>query len=387
MSRPLYKPVEMLERLVAFDTTSRNSNLALIAFVGEYLKAYGVPYASVLNAEGTKANLFATIGPSIDGGVVLSGHTDVVPVDGQDWTTEPFRLTARDGRLFGRGTADMKSFPAVALALLPEFLAAGLKRPIHLALSYDEEIGCLGAPSLVAHILQQGLRPSAVIVGEPTNMTVVNAHKGIHSFLTKVTGREAHSSATEQGVSAVMAAADLISALQRIGEDLRERGDPSGRFDPGYTSVQANVIHGGTAVNILAKTCQFVWEYRPLPFGDEDEVKRRFDAYVETRALPRLRAIASEALIETVQLAHVPVLKPQEKSEAETIAFALAESNTAYAVSYATEAGHFQNAGLPVVVCGPGDIAQAHKPDEFIMASQLVLCAHFMRRLAKRLSM
>jgi acetylornithine deacetylase len=386
MTAPLrFTPLEMLERLVAFDTTSRNSNLELIAFVEDYLRLYGVESERVANADGSKANLFATIGPKAAGGVVLSGHTDVVPVDGQDWSTEPFVLTPKDARVYGRGTSDMKAFSATALALVPEFLEAKLKRPIHLALSYDEEVGCLGAPALVQHIAKQKLRPSLAIIGEPTMMRVVDAHKGVRSFHVTVTGHEAHSSRTHEGVSAVMVAAELIMHIKALADEMKLRGDPSGRFDPPYTSTQASVIQGGTALNILAKTCTFSFEYRTLPDADDNEIRIRFSSFAHNDLLPRIRAVAPACNIEIRERSHVPPLRPMRDSPAEALAFALTGANASEAVSYATEAGIFQEAGFPSIVCGPGDIAQAHKPDEFIDIAQIDLCAGFLRKLATRL--
>jgi acetylornithine deacetylase len=386
MSKPRYTPVEMLERLVAFDTTSRNSNLELIAFVEEYLRAYGVSSERVANADGTKSNLFATIGPDVEGGVILSGHTDVVPIDGQDWSSEPFVLTHKGPRVYGRGTSDMKAFSAVALALLPEFLGARLSRPIHLALSYDEEVGCLGAPALVQHIAQRKLRPTLAIIGEPTMMRVVNAHKGVRSFHVTVTGHEAHSSRTHEGVSAVMVAAELIMHIKSLADEMKRRGDPSGRFDPPQTTTQASVIQGGTALNILAKKCTFSFEYRTLPEADDGEIKQRFTTFARSEVLPRIRDIAADCDIEIRERSHVPPLRAVKESAAEALAFALTGANASEAVSYATEAGIFQGAGFPSIVCGPGDIAQAHKPDEFIDLAQIDLCAQFMSRLAQRLS-
>ena len=386
MTPPRFTPLEMLERLVAFDTTSRNSNLELIAFVEDYLRLYGIKSERVANEEGSKANLFATIGPEGSGGVILSGHTDVVPVDGQDWSSEPFVLTPKEGRVYGRGTSDMKAFSAVALALVPEFLEAGLERPIHLALSYDEEVGCLGAPALVQHIAKGKLRPSLAVIGEPTMMRVVYAHKGVRSFHVTVTGHEAHSSRTHEGVSAVMVAAELIMHIKSLADEMKRRGDPSGRFEPPYTSTQASVIQGGTALNILAKRCTFSFEYRTLPDADDGEIKKRFTEFALNDVLPCIRATASDCNIEIRERSHVPPLRPLKDSPAEALAFALTGANASEAVSYATEAGIFQEAGFPAIVCGPGDIAQAHKPDEFIDLSQIDLCASFLRALAKRLS-
>jgi acetylornithine deacetylase len=381
-----YTPREMIDRLVAFDTTSALSNMPLIDFVSDYLRSHGIEPVLIPNEDGTKANLLATIGPAVPGGVVLSGHTDVVPVAGQAWSSNPFRVTERDGRLYGRGTCDMKSFSAIALALVPEFLAMGLKRPIHLALSYDEEIGCVGVGSMIDHIRDHLPRPAAVIVGEPTNMTVVDAHKGIRSFETTVTGHEAHSSQSHLGVSAIMAANDLIGLLRAIFLEMKKRGDASGRFTPPFTSVQIGTIEGGTAINIIPKMCRFTWEYRALPDADEGEILRLFTAFAETNLLPRMREVSPDCAIETVQKAHAPGLAAEPGSAAEMLALRLAGANETHAVSFATEAGLFQAIGIPTVVCGPGDIAQAHTPDEFIEISQVEACEAFLRRLGAHLA-
>lgn len=379
-------PLEMLERLVSFDTTSRNSNLELIGFVQAYLASHGITAETLPDETGAKANLIATIGPAAPGGIVLSAHSDVVPVDGQPWDTEPFRVVSRDGRLYGRGTADMKTFPAVALALVPQFLRANMKRPVHIVLSYDEEVGCLGAPPLVKALVAKGLRPEAAIIGEPTMMRVVNAHKAIHSWVTEITGHEAHSSNVHKGVSAVMAAGELLGELSRIAADLRAKGDPSGRFDPPFSTVQSSIIQGGTAINILARRCVFGWETRTLPGGDPSHVIGRMERFAFDDLLPRMRAIASTCNITFTARSRVPALMPEPGSPAEALALSLAGLNAADAVSYATEAGIFQEAGIPAIVCGPGDIAQAHQPNEFIDESQLAACERFMHRLMARLA-
>ncbi|MEX0837914.1 MAG: acetylornithine deacetylase [Parvibaculum sp.] len=380
-------PREMIETLISFDTTSHLSNLALVEFVEGYLASHGVAAQRVTNEDGTKANLFATLGPAdAAGGIVLSGHTDVVPVEGQDWSSDPFRVVERDGKLYGRGTSDMKSFIAVALAFVPEFLKGGPQIPVHFALSYDEEVGCLGVRPMIDGIIRGMPKPQVVIVGEPSSMKVVNAHKSIQSYATVVTGLESHSSATDKGVNAVMYAAELIGFLTQIAEEMRERGDASGRFRPPYTTVNVGPIRGGTALNIIPKTCRFLWEYRALPDLDPDEIVTRFNAHAENEVLPRMRAVHPGAKIETTLRAQAPGLAPEEGSPAETLVLKLAQGNAAEAVSYGTEAGLFQLADIPTVVCGPGDIAQAHKPDEFVELSQIAECERFMRRLADYVS-
>ncbi len=381
-----YSPVAMIERLVAFDTTSRNSNLELIHFVRDYLNTHDVDCEIIHNDDGAKANLYATLGPKRDGGVVLSGHTDVVPVDGQDWHTDPFAMAEMDGKLFGRGTADMKSFLAIALSLVPDILKRRLDVPIHLALSYDEEVGCIGAHDLVPSITVPGAKPQAIIVGEPTGMKVVNAHKGINSFYTTVTGLEGHSSATHQGVNAIMFAAEMIAYLGRLAEELKDNADPESRFDPPYTTVQVGVIEGGTALNIIPRECQFVWEFRNVPEDDPNALLARVNEFAEAELLPRMRKVSADAGIVTDYRAQVRGLVPEDGSPAETLVLALAGSNQTYAVSYGTEAGIFQQAGVPTVICGPGDIGQAHKPNEFITLSQVDECTAFIGRLVDHLA-
>ena len=381
MPGPDYSAAELLEKLVAFDTTSRNSNLELIHFAADYLAQHGIESDLIHDDTGAKANLYATLGPRKDGGIVLSGHTDVVPVDGQDWNTDPFVLHENDGRLFGRGTADMKGFCAAALAMVPAFLSRKLSTPIHLAFSYDEEVGCVGVHGMIPRVTVPGVTPRAVIVGEPTSMRVVNAHKGIRGFRTTVTGYEAHSSATHKGVNAVMTAAELIGLLSRIGEEEKAAADPESRFDPPYTSVSVGPITGGTALNIIPKNCSFLWEYRALPDADENAIFNRFERYVNEDVLPRLRAISSQSAIETIAIARVPPLIPEDDSSVETLIMALAGANQTFTASYGTEAGVFREAGIPAVVCGPGDIMQAHKPNEYILISQIDACMDFLHRL------
>ena len=381
-----YTSRELIEKLISFDTTSRNSNLELISFVENYLAGHGITSQRVENDDNTKSNLFATIGPKDHaGGIVLSGHTDVVPVDDQDWSSDPFNVVERDGFLFGRGTSDMKSFIACALAAVPDFIAAEPQVPVHFALSYDEEVGCLGVRPMIDTLIRALPRPQVVIVGEPSDMKVVNAHKGIRSYTTTVTGLEFHSSQTHQGVSAILYAAELISELTRLADEMRTRGDASGRFTPPYTTINVGLIKGGTALNIIPRTCSFTWEYRSLPDADETEILNRLNRYAEDVVLPRMRAVYSGASVKTVVRAESPGLAARDGDAGETLVLKLAQCNQAQAVSYNTEAGLFQMADIPTVICGPGSIDQAHKPDEFIALSQVAECDRFMARLAEHL--
>ncbi|RNJ50404.1 acetylornithine deacetylase [Methylocystis hirsuta] len=376
--------IDMLSRLVAFDTVSSKSNLPLIDFVEAYLREQEVRFVRAPNASGDKAALFVTIGPDADGGVLLSGHTDVVPVAGQAWSADPFTLRRDATRLYGRGAVDMKGFDAACLAMIPEFKAARLSRPIHILLSYDEETTCLGPLDVIARFGADLPRPSAVIVGEPTSMEVADAHKSVATYVTRVRGFEIHSANLHRGVSAVHVACKLVCELERLGEELRAAGDPSGRFDPPFSTIHVGVIHGGTARNIVAKDCEFQWEFRALPDAPPNFAYDRLENYCEE--LRRTTFVGfPDAGVETTIENQVPGLAPQPGSEAETLALRLAKRNATIAVPYATEAGQFQRAGVAAVVCGPGRIDQAHQPDEFIDIAELAACLEFLRGLAQQL--
>jgi acetylornithine deacetylase len=373
--------VAILERLVGFDTVSANSNLALIDWVADYLDGLGIASTLTRSPDGGKANLFATVGPPERGGVILSGHTDVVPVAGQAWDTDPFRLVARDDRLYGRGAADMKGFIALALALVPEAVALPLQTPLHLALSYDEEVGCLGVPALIRALPQGLARPRLAIIGEPSEMRVANAHKGIQFLRTRVTGHEAHSSAPERGVNAIAAAAEIIAEIGRIAAERRAAAGPDSRFDPPYTSFNIGRIEGGSAVNIIARDCVFEWEFRAIPGDDDAALRERVDKFVEADLLPRLRAVHPDAAVETESAALVPPLVPDPASPAEALARGLTHANETTTIAFATEAGLFQMAGIPAVICGPGSIDVAHQPNEHISRAQLAAGGEFLDRL------
>jgi len=378
--------LDMLARLVAFDTESSKSNLPLVADVEAYFKAQGVDYVKVPNAAGDKAALFATIGPKIDGGVLLSGHTDVVPVAGQAWTSDPFALRRETDRVYARGACDMKGFDALCLAMIPEFQRAALKRPIHLLLSYDEEIGCRGPLDTIARFGLDLPRPGLAIVGEPSLMQVADAHKSITTYRTTVYGHEAHSSKPYLGTSAIEVACALIGELYALAEELKAQGDPSGRFDPPFSSLHVGIIRGGTARNILAKECAFDWEFRGLPNVAYDTALARMNGQIARITAAKAANPAKRARVETLAHHPVPGLNPAPGSAAESLALKLARRNATISVSYASEAGQFQAAGIPTVICGPGSIDQAHQPDEYIEIGQLAAGVDFMRRLAVELS-
>ena len=382
----LVRAREILQRLVGFATISDRSNHALIDYVQRYLEDLGVATWRAPNAAGDKSALMATIGPAVDGGVVLSGHTDVVPVEGQKWTSDPFVLREADGRLYGRGACDMKGFDSVVLAMVPEFLAAGLKRPIHILLSYDEETTCLGSLDLIARFGRETPRPALAIVGEPTMMSCADTHKGVATFHTRVTGVEAHSARPMLGANAVAIAADIVSEIGRLARAYEAPELCNPRFDPPYSTLHVGEIHGGTARNILARQCDFHWEFRGLPGVPTAEAAAKVQAYVDQVALPRLTRFVSGPTIETIMEVDVPPLAAQADNAAASLALRLTHSNTLTTVSFATESGHFQAAGLPTVVCGPGSIDVAHKADESIAFSQLAACFDFMRALASELA-
>ena len=378
-------PKEMLARLVSFNTESQRSNLELIHFCRDYLASLGVESPLAFNAEGDKANLYATIGPKVEGGVILSGHTDVVPVAGQDWSSDPWTLTERDGKLFGRGTCDMKGFDAIGLALVPEMLAAPLKRPVHIALSYDEEVGCQGARVMIAAMAKEGLKPSAVVVGEPSMMQVVTGHKGGLRMKTTVRGHAVHSSRVDVGVPAVMIAGRLIDWHNQVMAENKARTAPGNGFEPPYTTLHVGVVNGGTAVNITAEHCMFTHEVRCIPGESFETYEQRYRAEVVALEA-QMQAIAPETGIDFVVTSDTPAMGPEENGAAEELCRRLTGDNGRHVVAYGTEGGLFQRAGWSTVVCGPGDIAQAHQPDEFITVAQLDAGTQFVRKLIAELS-
>lgn len=377
--------LELIRTLVAFDTVSRNSNLGLIEWVRDRLRAQGAECRLTYDATGGKANLFATLSPGRKPGLVLSGHTDVVPVDGQPWDTNPFEAQLRDGRLYGRGTADMKSFIAVALAHVPDFMAAEGDAGFHLSLSYDEEIGCVGVRALLRDLQANGIQPAGCIVGEPTSMRAIVAHKGKRAYRCCVRGKEAHSALTPQGVNAIEFAALLIAHIRALAARLEaeEARDPA--FVVPHTTFNTGTIQGGLATNVVPRDCEFTFDLRYLPGTDPDALFSEVERYAHDTLLPQMRRIASDADISFAITANTPGLSIAPSHELVALAQALADSRgNPGKVDYGTEAGLFSRAGIPTVVCGPGNIEQAHKPNEYIELTQIAQCEAFMRRLAQQ---
>jgi acetylornithine deacetylase len=372
----------LLERLIGFATVSRDSNLDMIEFIRLYLEELGVESELFYNAERTKANLFATIGPREGGGIVLSGHTDVVPVDGQAWTVDPFRLTERDGRLYGRGTADMKGFIASVLAAVPGFIERELKLPVHLAFSYDEEVGCLGVRPMLAELERRDHKPALCLIGEPTELKPVLGHKGKLAMRCQVKGAPCHSAYAPYGVNAIQYAARMIGRLEEIGEQLAQSEHHDERFDPPFSTVQTGVIKGGRALNIVPAECEFDFEVRALPGFDANQVADQLQTYAEAELLPKMRAVKSDTDIRLQPLSAYPGLATSPDSEAARLLALLSGSMEFGTVAFGTEGGLFDQAGIPTVVCGPGSMDQGHKPDEFVTVEQLRDCDAMLARLA-----
>jgi acetylornithine deacetylase len=375
-------PREILERLVSFPTVSRETNLPLVDWVEDWLDGHGIAAHRVWNPDRTKAGLYAHVGPEVAGGAVLSGHTDVVPVEGQAWSSDPWVLTERGGRLYGRGTTDMKGFDALALWAMAEAARAGLARPLQIALSFDEEVGCTGAPPLIAAMRAHLPLASAVIVGEPTGLQVVTGHKGGLAWQVHVRGHEVHSSILHRGVSAIHEAARLVMLANRINEEnaARPPGPVAALFDPPWTTAHVGMIAGGTAHNITAGDCRFGFDFRVVPGEDPADWAARFREEV-ARVEAGMKAVRPETGITVEPFFELPPLVPEERGAAEALARRLTGDNGTHVVSYGTEASHFQAAGYSAVVCGPGDIARAHQADEYITVAELAEGEAFMRRL------
>ena len=385
MTAPGAASLDMIRRLVGFDTVSSESNLDLIEFAREHLAGLGAECRLFHDESGAKANLYATLGPPERPGILLSGHTDVVPVEGQDWDSDPFVVNERDGRLYGRGTADMKSFIAVALALAPEFVERGLETPLNFSFSYDEEVGCIGVRSVVAALAGMPVKPAMCIVGEPTDMKVVTAHKGKRAVDTRVRGLACHSSLAPSGVNAVEYAAELIAFMKGTGRRLASQGYQDADYDVPHTTVHVGRIEGGTALNIVPADCRFEWEFRHLPADDPDALYAEFTGYAREVLEPEMHAVDAASGFEWQEISSFPGLDTDPAEAVVTLVKELAGRNDHGKVAFGTEAGLFSGgAGIPTAICGPGSIDQAHKPNEFITLEQVAACEAFMRRLMDR---
>lgn len=383
----LNKTKSILRDLIAFPTVSSDSNLALIQYAAGHLSELGAEVFLDYDDTGKKANLFATLGPKVDGGIVLSGHSDVVPVAGQDWSTDPFTLYEQDQRLYGRGSCDMKGFIAACLAVAPVYAALDLQRPVHFSFTYDEETGCLGAANLVRELKRRAIFPAVAIIGEPTNMQVMEGHKGCYEYTVEFTGLAGHSSNPDAGVNAVEYAVRYISRLMALREDLKAKAPENSRFQPPWTTLQIGRIQGGQAHNIIAGQCTVDWEMRPVQAGDAEYVKTHIHDYCAHELLPAMRAVSDQAAIHTHTIAEVVGLEPVAENEARRIVTELTGTTVdeCGVVAFGTEAGLFQEMGMTAVVCGPGSIEQAHKPDEYVSLAQLQSCVEMLEKLGDQL--
>lgn len=377
MDSPCTETLEMLRRLVAFDTTSRDSNLGLIEWARDLLARRGIASRLTWNGARAKANLFATVGEGREGGLVLSGHTDVVPVDGQPWNTDPFTAVVRDGRMYGRGTCDMKAFIACVLARLPAIERAAARAPVHFAFTYDEEVGCRGVRELLADLDAAGIRPAGCIVGEPTQMGVVIAHKGRREVRCEVQGREAHSSMPTLGVNAIEYAAEVVTRVRRLARDEAAHGERDERFDLPSSTLVCTLTHGGIAPNVVPRRCEVTLDMRYLPSGRALRLFEQLERHVAETLLPEMREQAPDAGIRWRTINDTPGLDMRPDHPFVAWAMRHAGVREAGMLALGTEAGLFQRAGIPTVVCGPGNIEQAHKPDEFVALSQLAACERF----------
>ncbi len=375
---------EMLRHLVAFDTTSRNSNLALIDFAEDWLTRNHIPVRRSLNPEGTKANLHAIIGPNVSGGIALSGHVDTVPVDGQAWSRDPFTLFEQDGKLYGRGSCDMKGFVAAALAAVPDLAAMNLAKPVHLFITYDEETNMDGARRLVADIGESGLKPDLCVVGEPSLMQPILAHKGRIAIKVSVRGSPGHSSEPERGVNAVHAAAEAVAYMAAEARRIAKEGPFVEGFDPPYTTAHVGTLSGGTILNIIPEAAEFVMEWRFVPGHDADEEFARFRHYVDANIQSWMQESDPSTGFSYEIVGFLPGMGLADDHELTNLVKQITGSNSTGKVSYGTEGGIYEEAGIPSIVCGPGAIQQAHKPDEWVAVSQLDACDEFIRRLATR---
>ena len=385
LTAPSAKTLDILSTLIAFPTVSRNSNLGLIEWLRDYLRSHGVSSRLSYDASAQKANLFASLGPAQAGGILLSGHTDVVPVDGQDWSTDPFKATLHEQRIYGRGACDMKGFLAAILGNIDSLLAAELPRPLHLAFTYDEELGCLGVRTLLRDLEAEQRLPALCVVGEPTDMQVVRAHKGSRNYRCCVRGVEAHASQTQAGVNAIQYAAQIIGRIQQLSDQLATRTYPESSFETPYSTIQTSLIQGGLARNIVPRDCEFTFGYRYMPQDDADAIFAQVERFAMQQVLGAMRARSAATDVRFDKLSDNPALRPDSNGLFSRFVSGLAGvDGEGTGVSYMTEGGIYQQAGITTLICGPGSIAQAHKPNEFIELSQLARCELFVQALAQQ---
>lgn len=382
---PISETKRILGDLIGFPTVSTDSNLDMMGYIREYLEALGARVEIFHDPTGKKANLFATLGPDVDGGIILSGHSDVVPVTDQPWTSDPFVMEERDNRLFGRGACDMKGFIAAALAMAPIYAKLDLKRPIHFAFTHDEEVGCVGAAHLVPELRKRGYKPSIAIIGEPTEMRIIEGHKGCCEYTTRFTGLEGHGSSPDLGVNAAEYAVRYVTRLMELREELKARVPENSRFEPPWTTMNIGGIRGGVMHNVIVSKAEVDWEFRPVQQSDFHFMKDQISAYVSGELLPAMRTVHPDASIETEILGEVEGLEPMDENEAKDLIMELTGANGADVVPFGTEAGIFQSLGLSAVVCGPGSIAQAHKADEYVAIDQLAACLDMLAGLGRKL--
>ncbi|UWP92014.1 acetylornithine deacetylase [Aliiroseovarius crassostreae] len=375
----------LLEELISFPTVSSDSNLDMILHLAERLSNCGAEVDIWHDETGTKANLFATLGPKRDGGIVLSGHSDVVPVTDQDWSSDPFVMDTRDGKWFGRGACDMKGFIAAAVAMAPRYATLDLQRPVHFAFTYDEEVGCFGARALADTLRERGIKPAVAIIGEPTSMRIIEGHKGCYEYTTHFTGLEGHGSGPDRGVNAVEYAVRYVSKLLELKADLQVRAPESSRFEPPWTTINTGALVGGVAHNVIPGKARVEWEMRPVQQSDADFVKGELHQFCTHTLIPAMKAVHPDAGIETEVIGEVDGLEPMAENEARDLVMELTGANGADVVPFGTEAGIFQGLGMSVVVCGPGSIDQAHKPDEYVSADQMEQCLDMLTRLSAKL--
>ncbi len=382
----LQETQRILRDLIAFPTVSMDSNLDMLHYIRDYLEPLGARVTLFHDESGTKANLFATLGPDCDGGVILSGHSDVVPVSDQPWTSDPFALTERDGKLFGRGTCDMKGFIAATLAMAPHFAKMDLKKPIHFAFTHDEEVGCIGAAALIPELEKQGYKPAIAIIGEPTEMRIIEGHKGCCEYTTRFSGLEGHGSSPDLGVNAAEYAVRYVTRLMELREEMKTRVPKNSRFEPPWTTMNIGGLRGGVMHNVIVSKAEVDWEFRPVQQSDFHYMKEQITAYVDQELLPAMRKVHPEASIETETLGEVDGLEPMDDNAAKDLIMELTGANGADVVPFGTEAGIFQKLGLSAVVCGPGSIAQAHKADEYVALDQLDACLSMLHGVGRKLT-